>query len=812
MAGLVHVYPQAGDELRRGNTYHIQWRPIGTIDDEVKIELYESTTSTLITTITSGTEDAGIFIWNIPGSQALRDDYYIKITTLDAAYTVSGSDFEIKETRKIEDFTDILNFKKLVVLEWNVGLNLTSDSDWTLYSGTCYKFDAASTEKEISAVTADGVELQKCYSRDYCAANTGTFWHRMFDGAIFINTGSNPTTDPAYILAAVPHGFTNRQDQGSPVTFKIQGTIDESYYMPLLERGSIPSISQRVAEYYTGAMTTQFGTVRFLNNGIWWENRETYIWHNRKVTLKVGEIGDAYDELVTVFPGVSKQPIFSDQGMTVQIKDRRTADLTTIPTARFDTTTYANLDPEEENKPIPILFGIKTGIRATLVNSSTHIYKISDTVFNGITYALQSIDAVYQAGVEIYETTNWTKNLNTGEITLVNDPGNDEITVDAHGVKCQYNFTTGLPTSTFSENVADILFFILTELNGISVSNINLEEFGDLQTQRTQRIGLYMATAKATMEWVRSLQTSSVYHFIPQLDGNYTVRYYDRTTPADSPHFYNEDYGKRSFKITELTDSTFTAVNLRYDKDPSQDLWKEIYVEIDGVEEIYGEREVLQIDTLLTVESEAQNLAEFYAEMIQEPPKIIEAKVPGTALQNIPTDKGFFTRSIIDDRGTKIQIVEEEVYLLLEVRKNLATAEVTIKGILDTQVGGSGSHADVAHIDSHTDTSHSDHSDEAYGDTPYSDIPAYDDHTNTPYVDEYSDIAHADDYTDHSDTFHIDIHADITHTDSHTNTPYDDSYTDTPHTDTVHVDSHIDSHSNTHNDEHGDIPHTDSWI
>ena len=93
-----------------------------------------------------------------------------------------------------------------------------------------------------------------------------------------------------------------------------------------------------------------------------------------------------------------------------------------------------------------------------------------------------------------------------------------------------------------STSFQDILFFILTELNDIAITKIDLDNFDSLQTKRTQRLGWYLNKNTKTNDFIRILQNSALFHFIPKLNGSFMVRYYDRDVASDALHHYDFNY------------------------------------------------------------------------------------------------------------------------------------------------------------------------------------------------------------------------------------------------------------------------------
>lgn len=690
-------------------------------------------------------------------------------------------------------------------------------------------------DRELIKITEDGIAITRVYSVSECDDTTGSFFHDFFNYRLYIHTltDDNPVDDIDRIFVGFVYlCFTNDQDKENIIDFTPPLATQPNFYLPYVKSSSIPALSQKVDDYHKSAMIIQFGSISFLGSDWFYRNKNNFFWHNNNVFVKIGKKGIPYDEFITIFPGKTKKPNWNDDFVTFQIQDRRAGELIQIPEDRFDLTTYPNLDPDYENKIIPILFGTKTNITPVCINTATFKYKISNTSF-GSTYDIEDITAVYKDGVLLNEGADWTSDDTNGEFTLLADPGSSVITCDAEGLQCQFNFDTGTKTGDFSENIADILFFILSELNNIDVNDINWTAFKALQIKRTQRLGWYLDEGIKTINFIRILQQSALFHFIPDLDGDYYVQYYDRDIPDNIKWFRNEDYFPNSFELEEDTDSTFKYVVMKWDKDPTTGEWKEEVSSEDATEWKYDERKTLTIETALLNQTETQNILEYFLTLVNAPGNKIMAEVPITAFDIIPSDKGKFSRSITDKDGEFV-ILDEEIYTILEARKNVDQGKVFLKGLLDSQAAGVPSHADTPHEDSYTDhddnvytdQAHDDvaHTDISHSDTPYQNVHTdhdddYDDHTDVPYSDvPYSDYTDVNGHIDHTDVPHTDVphldHDDDYNDHDDNNPPHTDTpHSDTPHTDTPHSDGgHVDETYIDHDDEHINIPHADSEI
>ena len=831
MPALKITYPESPLQIRAGSYYQIKFEKIGIVTS-VNIELWESTTPAKISTIALDVEQE-YYLWEVDNNLTARDDYYIKIITTDSAYTDVGTDFEILEKKLIGDFSDLANLEKVVLVELKAGIEIPL-AGWSLASGNSAgqnSYEIEFTGREMVAMDQNGMALTRQFSETECDTTESSFCHDVFNKILYVHLTGNisPAASNTFLVGYVWLCFTNNQDSDYIIDFVPQNNLTPVFYMPYLSLNSIPSVTQAVGEYFRQIVTTQFGSLNFNNDGWFWSNKNLFLWHNKECYVKLGEKNTSYDNFVTIFPGHTRKPKWSDKQVVFNLRDQRAGVLKDIPVDYFDIVDFPNLHEKEINEKRSILFGIKTAIVPALVNTTNFTFEISQTVFNGTTYALKSIDNVYVNDTEIYETFNYTIDLNAGTITLLDDPKDSEVRVNAHGIKCHYDFATGLPTSTFSENVADILFFVLTELNNIPVSKIDLSSLLSLQTKRTQRLGTYLNKNTKTNAFIRLLQNSALFHFLPKLDGNYMVRYYDRDVDDDAPR--NFDFNYKGFELNEDTDTCFENVILKYDKTPLSDEWTIFNASDDEAGYKYNEKSTLTIETALVSEAEAEVLADFYMQLINAPGDKLVAKLDSGSLNLIPTDKAYFSREIVDMQGDTISILDSELYIIIQARKNIQNATIDILALKDTQASGLGGHADIPHgdttvdeyADDYTDVDHGDsyldHDDGYYTDN-YSDDHS-DEYDQTAYVDTHDDWT-VDDYTDYNDA----EHADHYYTDQHgdtpgLDTPYTDNYSDhTDHNDysdfytqTVdddHGDGHTDDHTDEHADSHLDTPHTDS--
>ena len=423
---------------------------------------------------------------------------------------------------------------------------------------------------------------------------------------------------------------------------------------------------------------------------------------------------------------------------------------------------------------------------------------------------------------------DYTTDLPNGRFTLTENPENAHITCDAHGKKCD------LEDGTFSDLVADILYDILINYNSLGIENLDLEYFLDLKNARTQELGLYVHSEINVWEIIRKMQATSLFHFIPLLNGLFSPRRFSSNSEG-VPELFDYDYDSFGFNYES---PVFKSVRIKYDQDPTTGKYKTLLRTKAEAGYQYKEEDTQTIETYNTDSAEAQTLADWYLDYLQQPAKKLTAKTSIIGFGWIPSDVLKISRTRKDDLGDDIIVADEEIYSALTLVKSLSDTRVGFVARDISQISElahTDSYEDISHVDNHTDGAHADsaHADSSHGDahgdtytdvahqdnhadgytdTPYQDVT----HVDTPHLDEpHIDIPHDDSYTDHIDELHTDEHGDEPYDDlAHTDT----EHVDTPHTDVPHVDSHEDDHSDSHTDthtdtytdaEHDDQPHED---
>jgi hypothetical protein len=682
---------------------------------------------------------------------------------------------------------------------------------------------------EIVEVEEDGADLTRKTTIAGVLAAAGSFYYDFFAGRLYVHlaAGDDPGSfvSPDYthdVVAFVWKCYANRQrENGETIDFIPEGCSYPHYYEPALRPGTLSELSAAIADHFESAMQTTFGSVAIANDGaLWYDAVDDWYWGNKDARVLVGEIGDAYVDLETIFIGKIRSPEVDDEEAVFELVDTREGRLISIPPDHYDATTYPNINPDAVGVPIPILFGEKTNISPVCIDTTAYKYKVSATHFNSgaDVFELESIDAVYLRGLALSTPADYTKDLHNGELTLTFNPGDAEITVDAKGIQDEFLFDAspfGSATGNYSENVADHLFFILHVLNSIPVEDIDLDSFAELQAVRTQAVAWHLDTDTATIDFNRLLQQTSLYHFLPLNNGTFAARYYRKSVPTGTLELRDYDY--QGFRKRRPNDGVFRDIFLKYDKNPTTGEWQQLINSEGSVEHNHGTRDPYVVETALRDAAEAASVLAFYVSLLKQPPTKIETSISMIGRSLIPTDKLYVNREVLAD-GRNVTISVDEVYVILETRRDMAEGRVGIVAQKDTQLAIYTVHADSPHQDvPHEDHSDSVHTDASHGDS-HTDVD-YIQHTDNTHSDSHTDThndVHVDGYQDHDDDYHTDNYND-SHTDAHGDVAHvDSSYTDhddVPYDDEPHVDTgHVDHDDVVHTDAHTDVSHIDSEV
>ena len=271
--------------------------------------------------------------------------------------------------------------KKIYLAEIEPSERLTS---WTLYSGSIY-YSAIDT-LDVQSVVEDSTTLTEVST---LAAVTAGKWYHGKDKIYLQSTSGTPFSN---VIVANYKLYIATENI----------TLNDKFYIGHLL--SVPVIRQQKAEIYWGVSVISSGEIIIANDaGEYDEKYKNYSWSNKNLTILMGGEDLPYAQYAEQFGGVITDKVLSTARFMIKFKDKKTELDDNIPKNVFDTTTYPNLDDEDDGKPIPLAYGtvLKMPVVCTTLSlgtsTSLHTFKILDTsvcTVNSITQVYVNDNAV----------------------------------------------------------------------------------------------------------------------------------------------------------------------------------------------------------------------------------------------------------------------------------------------------------------------------------------------------------------------------------------------------------------------------------
>lgn len=201
----------------------------------------------------------------------------------------------------------------------------------------------------------------------------------------------------------------------------------------------------------------------------------TYAWDGRSVEVRVGEDGAAYQYYFTIFTGQARTVEFDDLFIRVILRDDQNDFDIDYPDTLYAGTGGNEGTAELAGQAKPHCYGQVHNIEPVLVDATNNVYQVHDG-------AIEAIDAVYDAGVALTLTTDYTVDLANGRFTLVAAPGGI-ITADVKGSK---------PGGTYIYTVADIIKHLVEDHAGFTYpDDFDTASFTALNTANSAVVGVY---------------------------------------------------------------------------------------------------------------------------------------------------------------------------------------------------------------------------------------------------------------------------------------------------------------------------------
>ena len=127
---------------------------------------------------------------------------------------------------------------------------------------------------------------------------------------------------------------------------------------------------------------------------------------------------------------------------------------------------------------------------------------------------------------------------------------------------------------------------------------------------------------------------------------------------------------------------------MRYNRNPGDSSYESIIRTNDDVERKYGIDETFLLTSTLRVKAEAENIGDFYSDLLKDPMRKVEDNLPVKLFGKRPAEKIILNKDREDRDGTNIAVLSEAPYRVLRLEKNFSTGRVGIEAWEDLQSAG----------------------------------------------------------------------------------------------------------------------------
>lgn len=444
-------------------------------------------------------------------------------------------------------------------------------------------------------------------------------------------------------------------------------------YLPYITTQGMADLHQSVSPFYETAMTMEFGSLQFMNDGWWYERIQTFYWGMKDIIIRFGGKDSEFDDFEQVFSGLMRYPKANDLRVTVDLIDSKAYTYKNLPEAIYDVATYTNLEDGAEGTPIPIIYGEFEEVVPVCIDTTTFVFKLA-------CHAIEEVVEVYKNGELLVEDTDYTVDLDEATITMAEDPEQAFIVCHVKGKLCS------MVDGTYSENVADILYDILVSYGGIDPDNIDHASFLDLRGSRSQKHHLYLSVSEPALEAVRTLQMSALFHLVPLRNGRLGAFRYTEGVDDTVPVVLSDEIS--GFQLEYDTAAAYKTVRINYGLLPSENHYESIEVSSEATKWRHGTDSTLDITSSLRLSTEAGELANYYIGVIKAPMKLVSGTMPSTLFLSYPGSKVIISkiRSLSD--GSEYTVLDSAPYRLLDLKKKMSSGKVEITAWDDLQSTG----------------------------------------------------------------------------------------------------------------------------
>lgn len=344
------------------------------------------------------------------------------------------------------------NIKRIFLAEITAGNEITA---WTADTGTTYYSTASYL---VTDVKEDGASLTERSTLADCRSNTGSWYYDSSNSRVYVNAtaGADPYTKT--IQAVYQFYFSNHA-----VIF------NNNYYEPRIK--SIPSLSLRIEEKFTGVIQLGGGTITFNNEDAYFDSISSLQWRSGMTTIRMGVdhiTAMAYADYETIGTWLNENWSINDGTFTLRLTEYKIRIKNKIPNETYTRTDYPLMREKDIGRALQIAYGAVKDANPVCTDLSTRTFKLANHAIVGI----DSIRVKNESSGVWEQKSAASTTLASGTFTMSSADWSDgaEIAVDFRGK------ATG---SIVMDNAADIVKDILQTYVLEPASSIDSTSFTD---------------------------------------------------------------------------------------------------------------------------------------------------------------------------------------------------------------------------------------------------------------------------------------------------------------------------------------------
>jgi hypothetical protein len=500
---------------------------------------------------------------------------------------------------------------------------------WKNYAAGCWKVNfnnvyselasfptvpQVTSYKTIANVSVNGVELQKMSTAELCVQYGSSFYYEAATKLLIIHIHNGD--EPALynnIVVGVVFGWRHG---GQEAVYN--GIIYEDRIMDI----SPLTVSKDPSFWGVLEQNTYSITVNNSDGELDRFTRDNDVFNNISY-LMLGFDGDDIADFYRVAQSLTGRIRTNGTSLIIENNDYRTILSKSIPDRVFSDTQYANIKPENINKPIPRRFGVckKVPIIVYDENKSTadagaYHGKVNDSYYST---GIKSVDSIYIDDVEIGTSRSTGTNLASGVITLKKTdyaPG-QEVAVDCEGEVDAYGATI--------TNGGDVIKKLNYDYYEIAPTNDNYTNYSAFVSD----VGISLHEQKPIIDIAGEIAESCRADFKSDGDGKFNLRKYSPSAASLQTFERNQiiETGEVDDDPTEIVSSIAVGYSRRWATDEYL-----LYVDRTRETEIHDKWNIykqLRFDTLLVSIDDAEDFTSGTMDFSAEIKTLFSVQIPG---------------------------------------------------------------------------------------------------------------------------------------------------------------------------------------